>query len=89
LQRKLEETKREELLKAELEEQRVAKLNALKETTPYAQTIANIAVRSPRRPSIVEANCVLPCSRTRNAPGKRLLPFVPTSKLPKRASQSR
>ncbi|ETL33366.1 hypothetical protein, variant [Phytophthora nicotianae CJ01A1] len=44
-QRKMEEMKQEELHKAELEGQRLVKLNELKETTPYAQIIANIAVR--------------------------------------------
>ncbi|KAF1781623.1 AP complex, mu/sigma subunit [Phytophthora cactorum] len=43
LQRKIEEMKQEELHKAQLEEQRLAKLNELKEKTPYAQIIANIA----------------------------------------------
>ncbi|ETM39848.1 hypothetical protein L914_14054 [Phytophthora nicotianae] len=42
-QRKMEEMKQEELHKAELEGQRLVKLNELKETTPYAQIIANIA----------------------------------------------
>ncbi|KAE8911673.1 hypothetical protein PF005_g14912 [Phytophthora fragariae] len=42
-QRKLEDMKLEELHKAQLEEQRLAQLNELKEKTPYAQIIANIA----------------------------------------------
>ncbi|KAG7391501.1 hypothetical protein PHYPSEUDO_004571 [Phytophthora pseudosyringae] len=42
-QRKLGDMKQEELHKVQLEEQRLAKLNELKETTPYAQIIANIA----------------------------------------------
>ncbi|KAG3204650.1 hypothetical protein PC128_g1851 [Phytophthora cactorum] len=42
-ERKIEEMKQEELHKAQLEEQRLAKLNELKEKTPYAQIIANIA----------------------------------------------
>ncbi|EGZ16253.1 hypothetical protein PHYSODRAFT_316293 [Phytophthora sojae] len=42
LQRKLEDMKLEELHKAQLEEQRLAKLSELKEKTPYAQIIANI-----------------------------------------------
>ncbi|KAF4317964.1 hypothetical protein BBO99_00001148 [Phytophthora kernoviae] len=41
-QRKLEEVKTEQLHKAQQEEQRLAKLNELKEKTPYAQIIANI-----------------------------------------------
>lgn len=43
-QRKLEDMKLEELHKAQLEEQRLAKLSELKEKTPYAQIIANITV---------------------------------------------
>ncbi|KAL3661350.1 hypothetical protein V7S43_013554 [Phytophthora oleae] len=42
-QRKVEDMKLEELHRAQLEQQRVAKLNELKEKTPYAQIIANIA----------------------------------------------
>ncbi|KAG6611235.1 Coiled-coil domain-containing protein [Phytophthora cinnamomi] len=41
-QRKLDDMKLEEIHKAQLEEQRLAKLNELKEKTPYAQIIANI-----------------------------------------------
>ncbi|KAK1945337.1 hypothetical protein P3T76_003870 [Phytophthora citrophthora] len=42
-QRKLDDMKLEEIHKEQLEQQRVAKLNELKEKTPYAQIIANIA----------------------------------------------
>ncbi|KAL4144252.1 hypothetical protein PRNP1_013390 [Phytophthora ramorum] len=41
-QQKLEVMKLEEIHKAQLEEQKLAKLNELKEKTPYAQIIANI-----------------------------------------------
>ncbi|EEY65187.1 uncharacterized protein PITG_16392 [Phytophthora infestans T30-4] len=42
LQRKMDELKHQELDQARLEEQRLARLNELKETTPYAQIVANI-----------------------------------------------
>lgn len=43
-QRKLEELRREEEERVHAEEQRIAKLNALKEQTPYAQIVASIVV---------------------------------------------
>ncbi|KAF4130956.1 hypothetical protein GN958_ATG19849 [Phytophthora infestans] len=42
LQRKMDELKHQELDQARLEEQRLVRLNELKETTPYAQIVANI-----------------------------------------------
>lgn len=46
MQRKLDEEKQEQARKAHEEELRIAKLNALKDETPYAQIIANIVVRT-------------------------------------------
>jgi hypothetical protein len=43
-QRKLEELRREDEERVLAEEQRIAKLNALKEQTPYAQIVASIVV---------------------------------------------
>lgn len=95
LQRKLEELWREEEERARAEELRIAKLNALKEQTPYAQIIAGIVVRLAYRISLVRVAGELTSiasfssrSPTRSARDKRQLRFESTSRPPKKTCQS-
>lgn len=87
--------KQDDLYKAQLEEQRLTKLNELKEKTPYAQIIANMTV-------VVVAGCctclicvkttthlffacIMPLRLTLSELGRRLQLFVQMLNLFKRA----
>src|SRR5688572_14787706 len=94
-QRKLEEDKQEQLRKAHEEEVQVAKLNVLKDETPYAQIIATIVVRSSQNDILSDfkvdlldqyVSCVV--SRIRNARGRKRLRFERTWKQHRKHCQS-